>query len=104
MGEELLLVAVLLLALYGCTSLIGRLTDWMFRRTRPQKTVRLTVSGHREDLEFAVRAARHDLRRRHGGTLVLVDAGMDAPTRELAERLCRETGITLCPAEPEQER
>ena len=101
MGETVLLVIVLLLALFGCTQLIRWIVLRLLEAPERDKGLRLLpVRGRRDDLEFVVRAAA--VRRRWSGPffrperLVLLDAGMDPPTRELAEALLKEVpGVEL---------
>ena len=101
MGEYVWLAVVLLLALYGLTQGVGRLMLWMWRPRRPQPAVLiLPVSGHCEDVEHTVRGA---LARQHwvtgggAGRVLLLDAGMDEPTRDLARAVCaRLPGVEFC--------
>lgn len=100
MGENILLVAVLLLALYGCTQLIRWLVLRILVPPARDKGVRiLPLSGHRDDLEYLVRAAV--VQRRWAGPLfrperlVLLDTGLDVESRRVAELLCRDAGVEL---------
>lgn len=94
MGENILLVAVLLLALYGCTELIRHVAE---RLLTPSKAcggvLVIPLSGHHNDIEYIVRCAA--ARRRWGAepaTVLLIDNGMDAQTKALAEKVCSELG------------
>lgn len=100
MGEKILLVLVLLLALYGCTQLIRWVALHILAPHTRDKSVRiLSVNGHRDDVEYLVRGAA--VQRRWSGSLlrperlVLLDTGMDEETRALAEKLCAECGVEL---------
>lgn len=96
-----MLVIVLLLALFGCTQLIRWIVLRLLEGPERDKGLRLLpVRGHRDDLEFVVRAAT--VRRRwydpfsRPERLVLLDAGMDLSTRKLAETLLKDVhGIEL---------
>lgn len=94
MGETILLVVVLLLALYGCTELIRRIAQYVLT---PAKTcggvLVIPLSGHHNDIEYIVRCAA--ARRRWGdgpARVLLIDNGMDAQTKTLAEKVCAELG------------
>ena len=100
MGENILLVAVLLLALYGCTQLIRWLVLRLLTPPARDKGVRiLPLNGHRDDLEYLVRAAV--VQRRWAGPLlkperlILLDTGLDEESRQVAELLCRDAGVEL---------
>lgn len=101
MGEKILLVLVLLLALYGCTQLIRWLALRLLEPEERDRGLRiLPVSGHRDDLEFVVRAAAVQRRWAHPlhkpERLLLLDAGMDGETRRVAELLSKDVpGIEL---------
>ena len=96
MGENILLVAVLLLALYGCTQLIRWLVLRLLTPPARDKGVRiLPLNGHRDDLEYPV------VQRRWAGPLlkperlILLDTGLDEESRQVAELLCRDAGVEL---------
>lgn len=56
MGETILLIAVLLLALYGCVELIrGVVTRWLAPQSGEAGIWVIPVSGHRSDIEYVVR-------------------------------------------------
>lgn len=105
MGETVLLVAVLLLALYGCVELTRELvTRMMAPRTGESGIWVIPVSGHRADIEYVIRSATVECRwaeKRRIRRVWLLDMGLDAETRRIAEKLCEETdGVGLCrPAE-----
>ena len=85
---------VLVLALYGCAELIRHIVRAVMLPSRGWEGVWvIPVSGHREDVEYIVRAASVQ-RERAGlkGRILLLDAGMDEETRRLAEQICREVG------------
>lgn len=93
MGETILLIVVLLLALYGCTELIRWLAVRLLQPPVKDRGLRiLPVGGRRDDLDALVRAA--EIQRRWSGlllkaeTLVLVDTGLDEGSRRRAEELC----------------
>lgn len=86
MGETILLIVVLLLALYGCTELIRWLAVRLLQPPVKDRSLRvLPVAGRRDDLDALVRAA--EIQRRWSGlllkaeTLILVDAGLDEESR-----------------------
>ncbi len=96
MGETILLIVVLLLALYGCTELIRWLAVRLLQPPVKDRSLRvLPVAGRRNDLDALVRAA--EIQRRWSGlllkaeTLILVDAGLDEESRRRAEELCRKS-------------
>lgn len=101
MGEYVWLAVVLLLALYGLAQLIGQLICWIWRPRReiPALLI-LPVSGHCEDMEYTLRRAlmRHRWAAAHpGGRILLMDAGMDEETRQLAQVVCdRLDGVEFC--------
>ncbi len=100
MGEHILLTAVLLLALFGCAELIRRL---VLRVMAPSKgaggILVIPISGHREDIEYVVRFAavrRNWVRGTENRPILILDAGMDKETRQLAEAACIEVkGVDL---------
>lgn len=96
MGEYVLLTIVLLLSLYGCAEGIRWL---VLRILRPPKdtggVLVIPLSGHRTDVEYIVRSVTACERWGGNGVhtrVLLLDAGMDAETRRLAERVCEEVG------------
>ncbi|MCI8553669.1 MAG: hypothetical protein HFJ80_01830 [Clostridiales bacterium] len=96
MGENIMLVVVLLLALYGCAELIRRLVIQVMK-PEPDCSGMLVipVSGHRTDIEYIIRSAVTQSRWaefRREQRVLLFDAGMDEETRQLAEKVCSETG------------
>lgn len=95
MGEKILLAVVLVLALYGCAELIRRVVRAVMSPSRGCEGVWvIPISGHREDVEYIVRAAAAQRGRFGGpkGRILLLDAGMDEETRRLAEQACRDVG------------
>lgn len=88
-GEKILLIVVLLLALYGLAGLLCRAAVRLLSPGRTNGIWVIPVSGHREDIEAVVREAA--VRRACGRPypVVLLDVGMDAQTRRLAETICR---------------
>ena len=99
-GDKILLILVLLLALYGCTQLIRSAALRILTPHARDRGIRvLPVSGHRDDVEYLVRSAA--VQRRWAGPLlrperlILLDTGMDGETRELAEKLCAAFGVEL---------
>ena len=96
MGEYIMLIIVLLLALYGCAELIRKL---VIRIMTPEPdcsgVLVIPVSGHRTDIEYIVRSVVTQNRweeRLPERRVLLFDAGMDEETRVLAEKICSETG------------
>ena len=101
MGETILLIAVLLLALYGCVELIrGVVTRWLAPQSGEAGIWVIPVSGHRSDIEYVVRSAAVECRwteKRKVRRIWLLDMGLDRETRQLAEKLCEETDrVGLC--------
>ena len=92
MGETILLVVVLLLALYGCMELIRRIVLRVMGPTKSGGVLLLPISGHCGDVEYLVRSATAQSRWSAELTesILLLDAGMDAETRALAEDVCRQ--------------
>ncbi|HIZ19665.1 MAG TPA: hypothetical protein H9674_02270 [Firmicutes bacterium] len=99
MGETIMLVLVLLLALYGCMELIRRAALRIMRPAEPcSGLLVLPLSGHCADAEYRIRAfaAQSRWMEELAGELLILDAGMDEETRLLAERICAEyPGVRL---------
>ena len=91
LADTIVLIAVLLLSLYGCVELIRWLA---LRILRPPKeysgVLVLPISGHCPDVEYLVRTAASQSRWAVNMTdrIFLLDAGMDEETRALAEDIC----------------
>ena len=93
MGETVMLVLVLLLALYGCMELIRRAAARIMRPPEPRSGILvLPLSGHCDDAEYRIRTAAAQARwaEEIAGTVLILDLGMDEETRLLAERVCAE--------------
>ena len=93
MGETIMLILVLLLALYGCMELIRRAAVRIMRPSGPRSGILvLPLSGHCGDVEYQIRAAASQngkgLRRLSFGT-----AGKIAGTRKNVRRPFTERGI-----------
>ncbi len=101
MGEKILLIAVLLLALYGFAELLCHIAARLLGPGRECGGVWvIPVSGHREDIEVLVREAAARRLRGRPYPVLLLDTGMDEETRRLAERVCAQVGtvdICSCP-------
>lgn len=99
MGEGIMLIAVLLLALYGCAELISRMAARILKPKEEFAGIRvIPVSGHRTDMEYIVRSAAAQCKCA-GGRALLLDTGMDEETRKIAERACEATGsVGFCEA------
>ena len=99
MGETIMLVLVLLLALYGCMELIRRAALRIMRPAEPcSGLLVLPLSGHCTDAEYRIRAfaAQSRWMEELAGELLILDTGMDEETRLLAERICVEyPGVRL---------
>ena len=100
MGETILLVLVLLLALVGCTQLIRWAAVRLLEPAEKDAGIQVVpLEGGRSDLEYVIRAAvvqcRWSRRPLRPGRLVLLDVGLDADGRQLAESLCREAAVEL---------
>lgn len=92
MGEGIMLIAVLLLALYGCAELISRMAARILRPAEEFAGIRvIPVGGHRTDMEYIVRSAAAQCKCA-GCRVLLLDTGMDEETRRIAERACKATG------------
>lgn len=93
MGESILMVAVLLLSLYGCVELIRYIALRILKNGNSVSPVLvLPVSGHCQDMEFVVRAAVSRSRwiSDSPGSVLIIDIGMDDETRILAKKICDE--------------
>jgi len=93
MGEYILLTAVLLLSLYGCVELIRSITLRVLKNEKkiPSYLV-IPISGNCRNMEFIVRSAvsRSRWMSDFPSKVLLLDAGMDEQTRELAEKICMD--------------
>lgn len=93
MGETVMLVLVLLLALYGCMELIRRAAMRIMRPSVPHPGLLvLPLGGHCDDVEYRIRSVVAQTRwtEEAPGGILLLDTGMDEETRALAERICLE--------------
>ena len=85
MSETIGAVIVLLLALYGCASVIWDILRLIYKpRARDAGMYVIPISGHREDVEYVIRGAAYHAE----GRVLIVDAGMDDETRELTKQVC----------------
>jgi len=111
MGETVLVIITLLLALYGFTELIGRLVMRLLRSSPSLLSAGVLIvpiSGTQLSLEQWIRSIviesrwnRENLVNR----ILLVDFGMDEETQELAQCLCnRFPQVTLTTSEQVPER
>ena len=101
MGEKILLIAVLLLALYGFAELLCHIAARLLGPGRECGGVWvIPVSGHREDIEVLVREAGARRLRGRPDPVLLPGTGMDEGTPRLAGRVCAQVGtvdICSCP-------
>ena len=91
MGDTIMLILVLCLALYGCMELIQTIVTFIMKPSKKiTGTLILPISGHCTDVELLVRAVTTQSRWAAEMTdcVLLLDAGMDAETRALAEDIC----------------
>ncbi|MCL2488084.1 MAG: hypothetical protein FWE80_05305 [Oscillospiraceae bacterium] len=94
MAEKLWIVLVLLLSLVGCLHCIRWIVlKLLSPRAKETGIWVLPLTGRREDTEYVIRGLisrrRWDCFR---GEAVLLDAGLDPESREIARRLCEEYG------------
>ena len=92
MGENILLVVVLLLSLYGCVELVRSLSLRLLRSRNPVPAILVLPIGSCKELEFIVRAAvsRSRWTSDSPSQVLLLDVGMDEQTRLLAEKMSRD--------------
>lgn len=96
--QGLSLTVVLLLALYGCGTMVRHGVERLLRPQEQRLCLMLTLSGHNEDVEQQVRFAQEWASARRL-PLVIADGGMDDETRRIACLLVGEEGgevLTLC--------
>lgn len=95
MARAILLIAMGLLALYGCAVGITRLTRWMWM---PRKLKRITVvplRGHIENIEQILHGTTAEmLSEQGGGEVFLLDLGVDEDTRRLIDCLQSHGGYS----------
>lgn len=103
MGETIMLTVVLLLALYGCVELIRRIALRVLKPSgRYGGILVLPITGHCSDVEYLIRSATTQSRWSSdmADCILILDAGMDEETRQLAEEICmRYEGVRLDNAE-----
>ncbi len=107
MGETIMLILVLLLALYGCMELIRRAAVRIMRPSGPRSGILvLPLSGHCGDVEYQIRAAasQNSWGGEMTGTVLILDAGMDEETRALAEKVCADYPSVRLEKSPELEK
>ncbi len=107
MGETIMLLLVLLLALYGCMELIRRAAVRIMRPTEPRSGILvLPLSGHCGDVEYQIRAAASQNRwlGETAGAVLILDTGMDEETRALAEKVCADYPAVRLEKLPELEK
>lgn len=94
MGENIGLILILLLSLYGCAQLILSLSRRLLVPAKTDRSVFMVpLSGHRTDIEYLVRSI--SFRQRQSGNtapIYLVDTGLDEESRLLAEEVCGRLG------------
>ena len=94
MAEKLWIALVLLLSLVGCLQCIRwAVLKLLSPRSKEAGIWVLPLSGRREDAEYLIRGLI--TRRRWetvGGEAVVLDAGLDPESREIARRLCGQSG------------
>lgn len=103
MAEAILTAAVLLLALFGCAQGIRQLmSKCVYGNVPPQAYVILPLSGHREDVEWQVRACLHATENRFD--VIVTDVGLDEPSRLLAQAVCERLAHTRFCADISEEK
>ncbi len=97
MGENIGLVLILLLSLYGCAELLLAISRRVLSPAKGDRGVlMIPLCGHRTDIEYVARCAAARERWSAGSPRVmLVDTGMDDETRRLAEEVCGRLGQGL---------
>lgn len=91
MGEYILVIAVLLLSLYGCAELVRCIALRILKTDHSISPVLvLPVSGRCVNVEFIIRAAVSHSRWTSDspGRVLILDAGMDEETLEIVKKLC----------------
>jgi hypothetical protein len=93
MGDTIMLVIVLLLALYGCLELIRWITLRVMKPTVKYPGILIfSLSGHCADVEMLIRSVTVQSRwaAEMTDSILLLDAGMDEETRNLAQEICSQ--------------
>lgn len=93
MGENILLVVVLLLSLYGCVELVRGIALRLLKSGDSVPAILvLPITGNCRNVEFIVRAAvsRSRWTSDSPSQVLLLDTGMDEQTRVLAEKISRD--------------
>ena len=99
MGETILTVGMLLLALSGCAQGIRWLGGRLWGGGARQAVLLLPLSGHCEDAEYRIRGCLRAAAETRLPVWV-VDAGLDPPSRELVQEVCgRMEGVRFLPSE-----
>lgn len=98
MPELIALILLTLFALLGVVELCRLIRFYILSPKGSKQTVTIVpVNGHEEKLEYIIRAS---LARSRWYTsrqlLVIADMGMDAETRMICERLCRDNEEIYC--------
>ena len=93
MFELIMKIVFVLLAVLGIAELFRLLLFWMLRTENPNRFyLSLSVKGHDEEVEIALRSALERVRWMGRGEvqLVCIDSGMDEETRRICEVMSEE--------------
>ena len=99
MGEMILAMLVLWLALYGCAQWIRWIGRRLWGGGAKQAVLLLPLSGHCEDAEYRIRGCLYTAAGSRMPVWV-VDVGLDPLSRELVQAVCgRMEGVCFVPPE-----